>query len=138
MSVPFTQPELVGSILLALDKLGVRAVEPHHMSAVVRAADDIIAALKPAPDPFHRDRPEVAPGPEWRELHTAVGRFALAPGDEVAVVMDDGARRAFTVAREPWRLGHGAPVIGLEGIAGGYALERVAAVRRTDRTEGCE
>lgn len=53
-------------------------------------------------------------------------QLALAPGDRVAVVMDQGEEREFTVRSEPWQLGHGTWVIGLEGRSGGYMLSRVA------------
>lgn len=84
----------------------------------------------PAPDPFHRGRPEVFPGAGWCEIETTDQKLLLRPGHEVAVRMDDGARRAFVVARGPWPLGHGEYVIGLEGISGGYLLDRVLAVRK--------
>lgn len=45
-------------------------------------------------------------------------------GAEVEVTRDDGTTETRRVKYAPWQLGHGAWVVGLEGIAGGYALER--------------
>ena len=52
-------------------------------------------------------------------------RRTLVPGDRVIVLMDDGELKEFVVDRPPWQLGHGAWVVGLEGRAGGYSLDRV-------------
>lgn len=46
-------------------------------------------------------------------------------GQTVVVKMDDGKLYAKKVKYEPWQLGDGTWVIGLEGISGGYALNRV-------------
>jgi hypothetical protein len=54
--------------------------------------------------------------------------FDLRPGDRVSVELDSGEIREFVVKYSPWQLGHGTWVIGLEGIAGGYALDRVRGV----------
>lgn len=52
----------------------------------------------------------------------------LKPGDTVMVRLDDGEIVEKTVKYAPWQLGHGEWVIGLNGIAGGYALDRVLKV----------
>lgn len=49
----------------------------------------------------------------------------LVPGDVVIVRGDDWARSEHVVTRPPWRLGHGAWVVGLAGVTGGYDLGRV-------------
>ena len=46
-------------------------------------------------------------------------------GDTVIVVRDDGREEQRRVRAVPWQLGHGAWVIGLEGISGGYDLRRI-------------
>lgn len=46
-------------------------------------------------------------------------------GQKVVVTNDFGKEEVRTVRLLPWQLGHGAWVIGLSGIAGGYSLERV-------------
>lgn len=55
-------------------------------------------------------------------------RLTLCPGDRVLVRTDSGAELTYRVKYRPWQLGAGTWVVGLEGIAGGYALERVVAV----------
>lgn len=52
---------------------------------------------------------------------------ALEPGDRVLVRHDDGHVGQHVVKARPWQLGHGAWVVGLEGMVGGYSLERVIA-----------
>jgi hypothetical protein len=52
-------------------------------------------------------------------------RLALAPGDRVTVRRDHGNETEHVVRQAPWQLGHGTWVIGLTGISGGYALDRV-------------
>lgn len=47
-------------------------------------------------------------------------------GDKVRVLKDDGTFFHSTVKYEPWQLGHGQWVIGINGISGGYSIERVA------------
>lgn len=46
-------------------------------------------------------------------------------GDWVVVTLDDGRETIRRVKYPPWQLGDGSWVIGLDGISGGYALERV-------------
>lgn len=45
-------------------------------------------------------------------------------GDMMEVLRDDGAKDRRVVQIRPWRLGHGAWLVGLSGISGGYALSR--------------
>jgi len=49
----------------------------------------------------------------------------LKPGDKVVMVncleAEEYAGQVWTVASEPWELGHGEEVIKLEGKAGGFA-----------------
>ena len=50
---------------------------------------------------------------------------AVPVGTPVTVTKDDGSRFETRTRSEPWALGHGQPVIKVEGITGGYMLERV-------------
>ncbi len=52
-------------------------------------------------------------------------RRALRPGDIVTVRLDDGSEAVRHVKYAPWRLGHGAWVVGFVGVSGGYDLGRV-------------
>lgn len=52
-------------------------------------------------------------------------RQRLKPGDRVLVTDDKGREAEYLVKAAPWQLGHGAWVIGLAGISGGYSLARV-------------
>jgi hypothetical protein len=56
---------------------------------------------------------------------------ALKPGTIVLVRMDDGQEKEFEVKYAPWQLGHGTWVVGLRGIVGGYALDRVVKILRS-------
>jgi hypothetical protein len=47
-------------------------------------------------------------------------------GQPVAVVRDDWTVTETATRSEPWQLGSGDWVIMVEGISGGYALERVS------------
>ena len=49
-------------------------------------------------------------------------------GDLVEVTRDDGSIEQRRVKYEPWQLGDGTWVIGLKGITGGYALDRVRSL----------
>lgn len=49
-------------------------------------------------------------------------------GDKVQVRRDNGSILETTVKYKPWQIGDGTWVIGLAGIAGGYALERVSLI----------
>lgn len=62
----------------------------------------------------------------------------LRPGDVVRVRADDGTVSEYVVRDAPWQLGHGAWVVGLRGMSGGYDLSRVIervvpAAERADR-----
>lgn len=46
-------------------------------------------------------------------------------GQPVAVVRDDGTVLRTETRSSAWCLGDGSPVVKVDGIAGGYALERV-------------
>lgn len=46
-------------------------------------------------------------------------------GTPVVVRRDDGSLFETATRSEPWLLGHGAAVISVEGITGGYMLDRV-------------
>jgi hypothetical protein len=52
----------------------------------------------------------------------------LQVGDKVVVRDDPGTDVVYSVKASPWKLGHGAWVIGLVGISGGYALDRVTGI----------
>lgn len=57
-----------------------------------------------------------------------VQRIHLEVGQRVAIQLDDGQIKIYTVCRVPWQLGHGAWVVGLEGRSGGYDLDRVVGI----------
>lgn len=59
---------------------------------------------------------------------TQLIRLSLVEGDRVVVRDDCGSEAEHEVTRSPWQLGHGAWVVGLAGIAGGYALDRVVSL----------
>jgi hypothetical protein len=61
---------------------------------------------------------------EWNNTHR--------PGIGVIVRMDDGKRKWTRTRSEAWNLGHGQPVVMLEGIAGGYDLSRVTPMELQD------
>jgi len=52
-------------------------------------------------------------------------QLALKPGAHVKVTRDDGSVESRMVKSAPWQMGHGTWVVGISGIAGGYALCRV-------------
>lgn len=52
----------------------------------------------------------------------------LKLGRLVHVTMDDGSLRTSVVTKEPWQLGHGDFVVGLEGFSGGYDVMRVIPI----------
>lgn len=61
---------------------------------------------------------------EWNAAHK--------PGARVVVKLDNG-KLWFTKTRsEAWNLGHGQPVVMLEGKSGGYDLARVTAMEIED------
>jgi len=49
------------------------------------------------------------------------------PGTWVLVMLDDGKIWNTKTRSEAWELGHGQPVVMLEGKSGGYDLSRVTA-----------
>lgn len=59
---------------------------------------------------------------------TQLERLGITDGDRVIVEDDSGATAEYVVKSSPWQLGHGAWVIGLVGISGGYDLNRVRRV----------
>lgn len=59
---------------------------------------------------------------------TQIERLGITDGDRVIVEDDSGATAEYVVKSAPWQLGHGAWVIGLVGISGGYAIDRVRRV----------
>ncbi len=62
----------------------------------------------------------------------------LRPGDRVVVRLDAHpvGDDIYEVKSEPWQLGHGAWVIGLKGISGGYDLSRVTGIISTVSSRG--
>lgn len=52
-------------------------------------------------------------------------QMALREGDEVNVRKDDGTYLNSTVKTPPWTVGGGVFIVGVVGIPGGYALDRV-------------
>ncbi len=77
----------------------------------------------------------LAPG-TWHERISWADRLALRPLDWVDVSRDNGEVVRYVVTREPWPLGHGTYVIGLEGVSGGYDLRRVVAINPANRKGG--
>lgn len=65
--------------------------------------------------------------PNIRKLTQEVAAFndAVKPGDDVIVIKDDGRRVQTRTRSEAWILGGHTAVVLLEGISGGYLLERV-------------
>lgn len=63
----------------------------------------------------------------------------LRTGDRVVVRLDGvypPGDDIYEVRSEPWQLGHGAWVIGLKGISGGYDLSRVTGIISTVSSRG--
>lgn len=54
------------------------------------------------------------------------------PGIGVLVKLDNGTLWHTKTRSEAWELGHGQPVIMLEGKAGGYDLQRITPMERQD------
>lgn len=63
---------------------------------------------------------------EWNAQHK--------PGIGVLVKLDDGKLWHTKTRSEAWELGHGQPVVALEGRSGGYDLSRVRPMERQDTT----
>jgi hypothetical protein len=61
-------------------------------------------------------------------LHEQLLLFNLQVGDKVLVQDDAGNKGEYLVKQAPWMLGHGAWVVGLSGISGGYSLEWVVGI----------
>lgn len=70
------------------------------------------------------------------EIHNEVtpGQLALTRDDRVYVLRDSGLVETRRVKYPPWRLGDGTWVVGVYGLAGGYALCRVTPA--PERGEG--
>lgn len=54
------------------------------------------------------------------------------PGTGVIVKLDGGELKYTKTRSEAWELGHGQPVVMLEGISGGYDLARVKPMEIED------
>jgi len=65
---------------------------------------------------------------EWNAKHK--------PGIGVLVRLDDGKLWHTKTRSEAWELGHGQPVVMLEGRSGGYDLARVTPMERQDTVMG--
>jgi hypothetical protein len=65
-------------------------------------------------------------------------QLAIRTGDNVQVTMDDKTVRATRAASDPWQLGHGAWVIKLDGISGGYDLSRCKKVGQAAPSSAAE
>lgn len=65
-------------------------------------------------------------------LTAAQWNAAHRPGIAVIVKMDDGRLKHTHTRSEAWNLGHGQPVVMLEGISGGYDLSRVTPMEIQD------
>jgi hypothetical protein len=50
----------------------------------------------------------------------------LPVGTPVVVTKDDGSQIHTKTRSTPWQLGHGAWVVSVEGISGGYDLSRIS------------
>lgn len=57
---------------------------------------------------------------------------AILLGTDVTVTRDDGSLWLTRTRTDPWQLGDGTWVVGLEGRAGGYLLDRVRRRREGD------
>lgn len=55
-------------------------------------------------------------------------QLGIKPGDMVEVTRDDGSKEQRKARSEPWQLEHGDWVVGLDGISGGYALDRCVPI----------
>ncbi|MGH8217378.1 MAG: hypothetical protein ACREUT_02225 [Steroidobacteraceae bacterium] len=53
---------------------------------------------------------------------------AYPPGQPVIVTLDGGRQWPTKTRSEAWNLGHGQPVVMLEGKSGGYDLQRVKPI----------
>jgi len=62
------------------------------------------------------------------KFKTDLKKVSIKIGAKVRVTKDDGSVIESTVKYAPWQLGHGQWVIGIDGISGGYMLERVEEV----------
>jgi hypothetical protein len=60
---------------------------------------------------------------------------AYKPGQPVIVRRDDGSLWNTKTRSEAWNLGHGQPVVMLEGKSGGYDLSRVRPIFNDEITE---
>ncbi len=56
----------------------------------------------------------------------------IKKGDKVIYTDDFGKQHETTATSKPWQLGHGDWVIKLDGIRGGYDLERVQLLEKDD------
>lgn len=65
---------------------------------------------------------------EWNAKHK--------PGIGVLVKLDNGRLWHTRTRSEAWELGHGQPVVMLEGRSGGYDLARVTPLERQETTMG--
>ena len=61
---------------------------------------------------------------QWNQSHKV--------GAGVLVKMDDGRLWHTRTRSEAWELGHGQPVVMLEGKSGGYDLSRIKPMERED------
>ena len=62
----------------------------------------------------------------------------MKSGVKVEVTRDDGSKFITKTRSESWELGHGQEVILLEGIRGGYSMDRVKEVATSIRTRANE
>lgn len=65
---------------------------------------------------------------EIRQVEQEHPELTLQVGDVVLVRDDEGNEAEYTVRAVPWQLGHGAWVIGLAGISGGYSIDRIIGI----------
>lgn len=114
--------ELVLAICAALDE------EP---ADVLEEARHKLTVLDERPP-----RPLVTlPNPAFTPLATEAERLELRAGDVVAVRMDLGDVREWTVRHVAWQMCGGEWVLGLGDMPGGFLLERVMAVKRGGETQ---
>ena len=70
---------------------------------------------------------------QQRQWPVLMARWRDVPvGTPVTVTKDDGSKFETVTRSEPWELGHGEPVIKVDGIVGGYLLSRVKLRKASD------
>lgn len=71
--------------------------------------------------------------PQWTEVQLAAWAKSHPAGTPVRYWSVRGYDEHIdtTIRSEPWRLGHGMPVVNIEGVAGGVSLDHLKKIGRT-------